>query len=79
MRTHPQCGAPLYKLYDKKVKRNADGSMDIYFGPKAPNGMEANWVPTVAGEGWFPYFRFYGPQQPLFTKTWKLRDIERMS
>jgi hypothetical protein len=36
-------------------------------------------VPTVTGEDWFPYFRFYGPQQALFTKTWKLRDIEKVS
>jgi hypothetical protein len=28
---------------------------------------------------WFPYFRFYGPQQPLFAKMWKLPDIEKMS
>jgi hypothetical protein len=70
---------PSIDSYDKKASKNADGSIDIYFGPKAPNGMEANWVPTVAGKDWFPYFRFYGPQQPLFTKTWKLPDIEKMS
>ena len=28
---------------------NADGSVDIYFGPKAPAGKESNWVPTRAG------------------------------
>ena len=26
--------------------------------------------------GWFPFFRFYGPEKPLFNKTWKLPDIE---
>lgn len=70
---------PSIDSYDKKASKNADGSVDIYFGPKARNGMEANWVPTAAGKDWFPYFRFYGPQQPLFTKTWKLPDIEKMS
>jgi hypothetical protein len=55
--------------YDKKAKRNGDGSMDVYFGPKAPEGLEANWVPTVAGKDWFPYFRLYGPQKPFFEKT----------
>ena len=45
------------------------------FGP-APEGMEENWVPSVAGKDWFPYFRFYGPQKPFFEKTWKLPDIE---
>ena len=70
---------PSIDSYDKKASKNADGSMDVYFGPKAPKGMEANWVPTVAGKDWFPYFRFYGPQQPLFAKNWKLPDIEKMT
>jgi hypothetical protein len=65
--------------YDTKASRNADGSMDVYFGPRAPEGGETNWVPTVADNDWFPYFRFYGPLQSLFTKTWHLPDIERMS
>jgi hypothetical protein len=64
--------------YDQKVKKNADGSVDIYFGPKPPAGQEANWIPTVAGKGWFPFFRFYGPDKPLFEKTWKLPDIEKV-
>src|SRR5262249_50575819 len=28
------------------VQKKADGSVDIYFGPKAPTGKESNWVPT---------------------------------
>ncbi len=26
---------------------NADGSVDLYFGPKAPAGKEKNWIQTV--------------------------------
>jgi hypothetical protein len=26
-------------------------------------------------EGWFPIFRFYGPAEPYFDRTWKLEDI----
>jgi hypothetical protein len=29
----------------KKMKVKDDGSVDIYFGPEAPQGMEPNWVP----------------------------------
>jgi Protein of unknown function (DUF1214) len=61
------------------IMRSAHGSMDVYFGPKALDGMEANWVPTADGGDWFPYFRFYGPQKRLFGKTWKLPDIEQIS
>jgi len=64
--------------YDQKVKKNPDGSVDIYFGPTPPAGQEANWIPTPAGKGWFPFFRFYGPDKPLFDKTWKLPDIEKL-
>jgi hypothetical protein len=55
---------------------NADGSVDLYFGPKAPAGKESNWTPTDP-EGKFEIlFRFYGPLPPLFNKTWVLPDIE---
>lgn len=64
--------------YDEQMKRNPDGSVDLYTGPKPPKGQEANWIPTVAGKGWFPFFRFYGPDESLFQKTWKLPDIHRV-
>jgi hypothetical protein len=55
---------------------NADRSVDIYFGPTAPKGMEKNWIPTVPGKAWFTYFRLYGPLQPFFDKTWQPDEIE---
>jgi hypothetical protein len=56
---------------------NADGSVDLYFGPAKP-AQAQNWVKTVPGKGWFPYFRFYGPKEAYFDKTWQLNDIERI-
>jgi hypothetical protein len=70
---------PSMDSYDTKASRNADGSMDVYFGPTAPKGLEPNWIPTAAGNDWFPCFRFYGPKAPLFAKTWRLPDIEKIS
>ncbi len=58
------------------LQKNADGSADIYFGPKAPTGKESNWVPTSPDGKFEVLFRFYGPEKPLFDKTWKLPDIE---
>ncbi len=66
---------PSVSMYGNP-KTNADGSVDIYFGPTMPPGQEKNWIQTVPGKGWFPIFRFYGPLQPLYDKTWKLPDIE---
>jgi hypothetical protein len=59
-----------------KMKANADGSVDVYFAPKPPAGQEANWIPT--GEDFFLLFRLYGPEKPIFDKTWKLGDVERV-
>jgi hypothetical protein len=58
------------------IKQNADGSFDIYFGPKAPNGYEKNWLETVPGKGWFVALRMYGPLEPWIEKTWRPGEIE---
>jgi len=60
---------------------NADGSIDIDFGPEAPTGSgthSKNWIQTTSGKGWFALFRFYGPLEPFFDKTWKPGDIEKV-
>jgi hypothetical protein len=58
---------------------NCDGSVDLYFGPRDHDGEETNWIPT-SGEGQFEvFFRFYGPEEPLLEKTWKLPDIEKVA
>ncbi len=61
------------------LQSNSDGSVDLYFGPKAPVGKEPNWVPTSPGGKFEVLFRFYGPEKPLFDKTWILPDIERIA
>jgi hypothetical protein len=58
--------------------KNADGSVEIYFGSKAPPGKETNWVPTSASGIFEVLFRFYGPEKALFDKTWVLPDIEKI-
>ena len=55
-----------------------DGSIDLYFGPKAPDGKEAQWIKTIAGKGWFAYFRIYGPEGPAFDGLWKPSDMIEM-
>ncbi len=60
------------------LQKNPDGSVDIYFGPKAPQGKESNWVPTNAGGGFETLFRLYGPDKAFAEKTWKLPDIEKL-
>jgi hypothetical protein len=69
---------PSLASNDTKVQKNANGSTDIYFGPKAPAGKESNWVPTDPKRGFEVLFRLYGPKKELFEKTWKLPDIEKL-
>jgi hypothetical protein len=61
------------------LRKNPDGSVDIYFGLKAPPGKESNWVPTSADGKFEVLFRFYGPEKALFDKTWKLPDLEKVA
>jgi hypothetical protein len=58
------------------MQANSDGSYDIYFGPEAPSGKEANWIPT--GEDFFLLFRLYGPESKDFYRTWVLGDVEKL-
>jgi len=60
----------------KDLKKNADGSVTVWFGPKAPAGQETNWVQTIPGKGWNSLLRLYGPLEPWFNKTWKPGDFE---
>ena len=63
--------------YDK-LKKNKDGSVDLYFGPKAPKGKESNWIQTIPGRGWWVWFRFYSPTEAFFDKSWQLADFEKV-
>jgi hypothetical protein len=60
------------------LKKNSDGSVDIYFSPKVPLGDGSNWIPTDPKGAFEVMFRFYGPEKPLFDKNWKLPDIEEV-
>lgn len=57
---------------------NKDGSVDLYIGPDKPEGDKAkNWIQTMPGKAWFPYFRLYSPKKAFLDKTWILPDIEK--
>jgi hypothetical protein len=64
-----------HSSYDD-LKKNEDGSIDLYFGPHAPEGEDMNWLETVPGGGFYPMFRFYTPTESLFDGTWALPDVE---
>ena len=67
---------PTLDSYREGMKTNDDGSIDVYFGPKAPKGMENNWLQTIPGKAWFVAWRVYGPLQPWIDQTWRVGEIE---
>jgi hypothetical protein len=62
-----------------ELQKNPDGSIDMYFGPKAPSGKESNWVPTDPRRGFELMFRLYGPKKEFFDKVWVLPDVEKVT
>jgi hypothetical protein len=61
------------------LEKKPDGSVDVFFGPKAPEGKESNWVPTDPNRRFELMFRFYAPTKALFDKAWTLPDVEKVS
>jgi hypothetical protein len=62
-----------------KLKYNDDGSVDLYFAPKLPDGTpESNWRRTVPGKGWFVLLRLYSPSKEFFDGSWRPGDFEKI-
>jgi len=75
-----QTGQPFPSKNDARDKDtlvyNDDGSLDLYFGPKAPAGWEGNWIQTVPGKGWFSLLRLYSPTEAWFEGEWLPGEFE---
>ncbi len=67
---------PSVSSQTKGLLSNPDGSVDVYFGPKAPAGKEKNWIQTIPGTGWNTILRLYGPLEPWFNQSWRPGEIE---
>jgi len=72
---NPLDRAGLDSFDANKMKANPDGSVDVYFGPKAPDGLESNWIPTMGKEP-FVWLRLYGPEEAFWTRAFKMPDVE---
>lgn len=61
-----------------ELQKNPNGSVDIYFAPKALEGKDSNWVPTDPARTFELMFRAYGPTPAFFQKQWVLPDVEKI-
>jgi hypothetical protein len=72
---NPLDRAGLGSFNMKEMKANSDGSVDLYFGPNAPVGLESNWIPTMGKEP-YVWLRLYAPDETFWSKTFKMPDVE---
>jgi hypothetical protein len=79
-RSELQTGQPFPSRNNKRdsLVENADGSVDLYFGPTPPEGKEQNWIQTVADKGWFVLLHLYGPLEPWFDRSWRPGEFVRI-
>ena len=71
-------GQPFASLNQMdKPAVNADGSLDIFFGPKSP-GEGKNWIATIPDKGFFVMIRLYGPGQSFFDQMWEPDDVVKV-
>lgn len=58
------------------VKKNADGSIDLYFAPAKPADVaDSNWIQTVTGRHFLVALRLYGAKLEFYDQSWKPDDL----
>jgi len=72
-------GQPFPSLGSRdQPAQNADGSTDLFLGPKVPEDKAGNWLATIPGKGYFAVLRLYGPTEAALNKSWKPGDFEKL-
>jgi hypothetical protein len=62
-----------------KVAQNSDGSVDLYFSPTHPEGVNAkNWIQTLKGRAFLVTIRLYGSGTEFYDQTWKPDDVVKV-
>jgi len=78
--TMPQTDQPFpsRNQFDKPPS-NPDGSLDMYFGPTKPDGVDPkSWIQTVEGKAFLVAIRLYGLGTEFYDQTWKPDDVVRL-
>ncbi len=64
-------------FYD--VPKNADGSIDIWFAPKKPEGVaDSAFIQTVPNRHFIAALRLYGTGVEFFDQSWKPDDLVKV-
>jgi hypothetical protein len=61
------------------IPKNADGSIDIWFGPQKPEGVvDAAFIKTVPNRNFLVALRLYGSGIEFYDQTWKPDDVVKV-
>lgn len=70
--------AGKYAIQDEDdLVYNEDGSLDIYIQSNAPQGKEANWLPTPAKGNFAITMRLYWPDEEVLDGSWSIPAIKK--
>lgn len=70
---------PSINAYNK-VATNADGSIDLWFGPTKPAAAtDANWIQTAEGRNFLAAVRLYGTGVEFFDQSWRPDDLVKVN
>jgi len=69
---------PSRNQFDKP-QYNQDGSLDLYFGPTKPDGVnDKNWIQTLDARAFLVAIRLYGAATEFYDQSWKPDDVIRV-
>lgn len=61
------------------IPKQADGSIEIWFGPQKPDGVaDAAFIQTIPGRDFLVALRLYGAEDAFYDQTWKPDDIVKV-
>jgi hypothetical protein len=70
---------PSINSLNEAVAKNADGSIDVWFGPAKPaDSPNTNFIQTVNGRDFIATVRLYGTGVEFFDQTWVPDDVVRV-
>ena len=59
--------------------KQADGSIEIWFGPQKPGGVaDTAFIQTIPGRNFLATVRLYGTGDAFYDQTWKPDDLVRV-
>jgi hypothetical protein len=61
------------------VQQGTDGSIDLYFGPTKPEGVnEKNWIQTLKGRAFLVTIRLEDSGTEFYDQNWKPDDVVKV-